>query len=266
MPADICMRPWEFRAEPFRIAGGLYYVGNTNVSSHLIDTGDGLVLFDTAYPQTVYLLLESIRRLGLDPDDIRLIIHSHAHYDHFGGTRAIVELTGAKTAMGEPDIPVTKERRELSWGKEYGIEFRETFDVDIPLTDGQKLEYGSVTFDCIAVPGHTPGSISYFFDVEEDGKKLRVGNHGGPGLNTLTDVYMKEHDLPASYRDDYMKSLARLRREEADIFIGIHPGQSRTLQKYVGMRDGGNPFIDKSAWPAFLDGLEKNAKEMFGDA
>jgi metallo-beta-lactamase class B len=260
------MRPWEFRAEPFRIAGGLYYVGNTNVSSHLIDTGDGLVLFDTAYPQTVYLLLESIRRLGFDPDDIRLIIHSHAHYDHFGGTRAVVELTGAKTAMGEADVPVTRDRRELSWGKEYGIEFREVFDVDIPLTDGQKLEQGNVTLECVGVPGHTPGSMSYFFEVEEDGKRLRVGNHGGPGLNTLTDAYMSEYGLPASCRDDYEKSLARLREEEVDIFIGIHPNQNDTFGKYAGFDEGKNRFIDKAAWPAFLDALDRNAKEMFGDA
>jgi metallo-beta-lactamase class B len=266
MPADICVRPWEFFAEPFRIAGGLYYVGNRDVSSHLIDTGDGLVLFDTTYPQTVYLLLESVRRLGFDPADIRCIIHSHAHYDHFGGTRAIVELTGARTALGEQDVEVLTERPELSWGKEYGVEFRETFDVDIPLADGQKLEFGEVTFECVNIPGHTPGSISYFLHVEEEGSRLRVGAHGGPGLNTLTDEYLRENDLPFSRRDDYMDSLARLREEDVDIFIGIHPSQNDTLGKHSRMKDGENPFIDRTAWPAFLDGLEKRAGEAFGSA
>jgi metallo-beta-lactamase class B len=99
MPADICMHPWDYAVEPFCIAGNLYYVGNRDVSSHLIDTGEGLILLDTAFPQTVYLLLESIRRLGYDPDDIHTIVHCHGHYDHFGGTRALVELTGARTAL-----------------------------------------------------------------------------------------------------------------------------------------------------------------------
>ena len=94
MIAYICCRPWEFRVEPFRIAGNVHYVGNSDVSSHLIDTGDGLILLDTAFPQTVYLLLESVRRLGFRPDDLRWIVHCHGHYDHFGGTRALGELTG----------------------------------------------------------------------------------------------------------------------------------------------------------------------------
>ena len=127
MPADICMHPWKYYVEPFRIAGNLYYVGNSDVSSHLIDTGQGLILLDTAFPQTVYLLLESIRRLGFNPDDIRLILHCHGHYDHFGGTRVLVELSrsrfqaGAKTALGEADIEILKERPDLSWAPEYII-------------------------------------------------------------------------------------------------------------------------------------------------
>ena len=82
MPADICMRPWEFAVEPFCILGNLYYVGNQNVSSHVIDTGQGLILLDTAFPQTVYLLLESVHKLGFSPYEIHTIVHCHGHYDH----------------------------------------------------------------------------------------------------------------------------------------------------------------------------------------
>jgi len=188
MPADICMHPWKYYVQPFRIAGNLYYVGNSDVSSHLMDTGQGLILLDTAYPQTVYLLLESIRRLGFDPDDIRLILHCHGHYDHFGGTRALVELTGAKTALGEEDIEILKERPDLSWAPEYGLEFYET------------------------------------------------------------------------WRTDYVRSLQRLKKRPVDVFIGAHPGQNATLAKRALMTDGSNPFLDKTAWPMFLETLEQRAK------
>ena len=67
MSARVCTHPWEYHTEGFCIAGNLYYVGNTNVSCHLIDTGEGLILIDSGYPQTVYLLLESIRNLGFNP-------------------------------------------------------------------------------------------------------------------------------------------------------------------------------------------------------
>ena len=110
MPADICTYPWKYHVKPFRIIGNLYYVGNGDVSSHLIDTDRGLILLDTAFPQTVYLLLESVRRLGFNPDDIRYILHCHGHYDHFGGTRALVELTGAKAALGADDIEILEAR------------------------------------------------------------------------------------------------------------------------------------------------------------
>jgi metallo-beta-lactamase class B len=272
MPADICMRPWEFAVEPFCIAGNLYYVGNRDVSSHLIDTGEGLILLDTAFPQTVYLLLESIRKLGYDPQDIRTIVHCHGHYDHFGGTRAIVELTGARTALGRQDIDILTDRPELSWAPEYGVPFYETFDVDIPLADGDVIALGNTAIECVHIPGHTPGAMAYFFQVEDEGKTYTAGIHGGPGLNTLTDEYLEQYNLPFSRRADYMASLRRLQARSVDLFIGAHPAQNDTLTKMLRLNardqsgEAENPFVDGTAWPAFLQGLEAAAREAFGTA
>ena len=265
MPADICIRPWEFAAAPFRIAGNLYYVGNTNVSSHLIDTGSGLVLLDTAYPQTVYLLFESIRRLGFDPDDLAYILHCHAHYDHMGGTKAIVELTGAKTAMGEQDAAMMRERPELVWANEYGMEFHEQFEVDVPLQDGQVISLGSTSIQCVHTPGHTPGCFSYFFEVAEHGRTYRVGIMGGPGLNTLTDEYFERYGLDGEpRRRDYFASLERLMRERVDIQIGAHPGQSNTFGKHTAVSPEANSFVDGNDWPKFLNQLHDAAAAQFG--
>jgi len=262
-PARVCTHPWEFAVEPFRIAGKLYYVGNSNVSSHLIDTGDGLVLIDATYPQTVYLLLESIRRLGFDPDDVGHILQVHAHYDHVGGTRAMVELTGAETHLGEADIEIVERLLDQTWAPEYGFGFHEGFRVDHPLHDGDVIRVGDTAFDCVAIPGHTPGSTSFFFDVTENGETYRVGIHGAPGLNTLTHAYLTKNDLPFSRRDDYLNSIQRLRQEKVDIFIGAHPAQNDTLGKRDRMTDNTNPFIDPDAWGAFLDNMESRAREMF---
>lgn len=79
------------------------FVGTKPASAHLIDTGAGLILLDSGYPETLYLVLDSIRRLGFRLEDLALILHSHGHIDHIGGTRALVELTGAKTAIGAAD-------------------------------------------------------------------------------------------------------------------------------------------------------------------
>ena len=262
MPAEICMHPWKFAVEPFRIAGNLYYVGNSSVSAHLIDTGEGLILLDTTYPQTVYLLLESIRRLGFDPGDIKYIMHSHGHYDHFGGTRAIVELTGAKTFLGAADIEFLTERPELTWAPEYGVDFHEAFEVNTALAGGETVKLGDAAIECVHTPGHTPGTMSWFFDVREKGKSYRVGAHGGPGLNTLSDEFLEENNLPRSNRQDFLKSLQILKKREVDIFIGLHPGQSNTLERAAAMTETHNPFIDPGAWPAALAEREKDIREL----
>ena len=93
-PNSVTRAPWNYDVSPFKIADNVYYVGNKSVSVHLFDTGEGLLLLDTAYAETTYLLIESIRELGFDPHDIRWIIHSHAHIDHFGATRYLVEKSG----------------------------------------------------------------------------------------------------------------------------------------------------------------------------
>ena len=77
----VTFKPWEGQMEPFRIFGNLYFVGNLYVSSHVIDTGEGLILLDSNYPQCVYLVTEGMRKLGLDPADIKYIIHSIALLD-----------------------------------------------------------------------------------------------------------------------------------------------------------------------------------------
>ena len=102
MVEDTCIHPWDYAVEPFRIAGGLYYVGNKYVSSHLIDTGDGLILLDTSFPQTVYLLLESIRRLGFYPADIHTILHC---------------ATGTMTISVAPGRLSNSPAQRLPWGK-----------------------------------------------------------------------------------------------------------------------------------------------------
>ena len=252
------MRPWRFAVEPFCIADNFYYVGNKNVSAHLIDTGDGLILLDTAFPQTVYLLLESVRKLGFDPADIARILHSHAHYDHMGGTRAIVELTGAKTYLGVGDVEFLRSRTELTWAAEYGVEFSETFDLDVALKDGDMVALGNTEILCVHTPGHTPGATSWFFDVTWQGSTCRVGFHGGPGHNTLTDEFLARYDLPDTCRADFARSIDRLRQEHVDIHLGLHPNQSDTLAKAKRMTETDNPFIDPQRWGAFLDGCGRN--------
>ena len=107
-----CRRPWEAYTEPIRMAPGVWYIsGNDWVACYLIDTGDGLILIDTAMHETVYLLIENVRKLGYELTDIKKILLTHAHIDHIGGARTLKELTGAKIYLGERDLLFLHERR-----------------------------------------------------------------------------------------------------------------------------------------------------------
>lgn len=263
MSAAICSRPWRFDMPPFRIADRLYYVGNRAVCMHLLETTDGLLLIDSGYPQTLYLLLESIRRLGFNPDDLRLILHTHAHYDHVGGTRALVEKTGARTALGAPDVMIVRERYELTEADLAGMKFVEVFKVDEPLTDGQTIRCGEVTVLCRHTPGHTPGAMSYFFDVTCAGQRCRAGLHGGPGFASLTDHYLQQHKLPATLRTDYRAALDRLRSEPVNLHLATHPGQNRLPEKRARLAQDPAAFVNPADWPAYLDRLAERFEKRF---
>jgi metallo-beta-lactamase class B len=191
-------------------------------------------------------------------------VHSHAHYDHCGGTRAIVELTGARTALGEADVDVVQTRPELSWGPEYGASDTMKFSVDRALKDGDVVSLGNVAIECVHIPGHTPGAMAFFFEVTDGGQTYTVGLHGAPGLNTLTDEYLERYNLPASRRQDYLASLEKLKARKVDIQLGAHPAQNHTLRRREAMSADHNPFIDANSWPRFLEVLETRARAAFG--
>jgi len=263
MPYDICMHPWLYYQKPFKMVGNLYYIGSTDVSTHLIAGKEGLILIDSGFPQTVYQLLENIRILGFDPADIKTIIHTHAHYDHCGGTKAIVGLTGAKTYLGKGDAEIIENDHSRTWADEYGLIFYEQFDIDVFLNDGDEIECGDIVVRCVSAPGHTSGTMAVFFDVSENGRLYHAGLHGGPGLNTLSMSALEKRGQPLSNRDDYLASLEKLKKIPVDVIMGAHPYQTDTLQKTEKVRGGENPFIDPDAWKRYLNDLESNAKELF---
>jgi len=223
--------PWDLWVEPIAITDRLFYVGNENVSCHLVVTGAGAILIDTAFAQTTYQLTESIRRCGVDPDDIKVITHSHGHVDHCGATRRMKELTGATLCLGEADVETVQEGTPLTCAEyAYGMSDFETFTVDRPLRHMDAIELGDVVMRCHHTPGHSPGVMTYTFGLPVDGDVRTVGLFGGPGLWSLTDEHRVEQGYPEN-RDDFAKSLSYLKTLDVEVWLGAHPGAVRHVRQ-----------------------------------
>jgi len=245
-PRKKIQEPWEGRMEPFRILGNLYFIGTYQASSHLIDTSEGLILIDTGYAKTLYLVLDSIYRLGFRPDDIKYIVNTHWHGDHAEASRPLAELSGAKNVIGKKDAQkVTR-----------------FFEPDVLVGEGDTLTLGNTTISFMETPGHTKGTVSLFFDVQEDGKTYRAGMFGGAGANTLAKGRF-DYD---GCREDYRASLHRLQKERVDVCLGNHTWNNDTEGKSMQLRRGeGNPFIDPSCWNQFLSHCESRLDKLIAE-
>lgn len=234
---------YEGRMTPFKIFGNLYFVGSYCESSHLIDTGDGLILIDTGSIENLHLIVNSIYELGFKPQDIKYIINTHWHWDHAEGSGSLAHLAGAKTIIGRRDAD----------------NVRRYFEPDILISDGDKLELGNTVISFMETPGHTEGTLSFFFDVTEGDKTYRVGMFGGAGANTLVpgELYYQGN------REDYRASINRLRKEKVDVFIGNHVWNNDTEVKgKILLETGENRFIDDKLWGEFLDFCEKRLDKI----
>lgn len=259
-----CYRPWEAATAPFCVAPKVYYVGGNDwVACYLIDTGDGLVLIDAGMQEFLYLVTESIRRLGFDPMDIKKILLSHAHIDHCGGARAIAEYTGAEIYLSREDWDFMHSHREIVFAKPFAIG---DFTPDKFYGDHNPILIGNITINTLHTPGHTPGTTSFFFTVSDDkGEEYRCGMHGGLGLNTLTDKYLDKMSLPRTLQRDYYESLNRLKGMEIDITLPSHPD---ILEKFLEFADRGTgnflPFVNKVIWPELMDSHIRMLEDILG--
>jgi len=256
--------PWKLQAPAFPITEALYYVGNRNVSCHLIKASGGVILIDTAFAQTTYLLTESIRSVGVDPAEIKTILHTHGHVDHCGATRRLQELTGAAVALGEQDVETVERGTPLTCAEHlYGIPDFETFTVDRPLRHMDILDFGDIVIQCHHTPGHTPGVITFTFDLYVDGERRTVGLFGGPGLWTMTDQHRESQGYPKN-REDFSRALEHLETLDVDIWLGAHPGQNNTFDKHERRRRGEkpNPFIDPEGWQHFIARIESDFRKL----
>ena len=159
--------------ENIYLAGGNAYgyspVGDCNI--YLIDCGGSLALVDTGGGNGVSQIIGNIRRMGFDADDLEVAFISHCHFDHIGGNKDFKEVTGCRIAAHEAEKEELEGLGELtlySMALERGLRF-EPEKVDTILRGGESVDVGSISFQVLHTPGHSPGGISLI--VEDGGSR-----------------------------------------------------------------------------------------------
>ena len=252
---------------PFRIFGNVWYVGDSWVCVHLIDTGDGLLLLDGGNIGATAMLVNAIWEAGFNPADVRWMVLSHGHLDHIGGAVFFRKMFGTKLYLGEPDARNYREHPELSLVQDSGSLGHDVFEVDHEITDGETIRFGNTEIRFFLVPGHTDGVISAFFDVTDGERTLRAGYYGGFGFNTLQKSYLDDiGDTGYEMRKTYLKSLQKVRNQHVDLFLGNHCVNNDTLGRAQRLRDGDkDAFIDDKAWGEYLDSKRDALIELMSD-
>ena len=254
---------------PFNIYGPVWYVGDSWVCVHLVDTGDGLLLIDSGNCGATAMLIQCIWEAGFNPRDVRWIIHSHGHLDHIGGANFFRRMFGTQLLLGKPDAEMYRQRPELSFIQDTHNTTDTLFVPDVEIDDGDVMTFGSITMRFRTVPGHTAGCVALFFDADGPQGVKRFGYYGGFGFNTLQKDYLIEIGDPTYHtREIYLESLARVRDEKVEVFLGNHCVNNDTLGRRARQLEdpeGPNPFLDAEVWGKYLDQKRDDLRAFMAD-
>jgi len=249
-------------AEPFRIAGNLYYVGANDVTSFLLTGREGHVLIDGGYPGTAPMIMASIAKLGFNITDVKVLLNSHAHFDHAGGLAALQRASGAELwiSEGDADVVAAGGAGDPTLGAFRFISYIPLLRYPAPridhrFKDGATIRVGSVELTAHITPGHTPGCTSWSFPVRD-------------GDRNLLAVHICSLTLPPCVspriRADFERSFAVLRSLPADIFITSHArefGRWRKFTERAKARNPADPFIDRAGYLSYISRGEERLNE-----
>nr|TFG52952.1 MAG: MBL fold metallo-hydrolase [Hyphomicrobiales bacterium] len=242
--------------EPFQVFDNLYYVGPGFVSVWLLETSEGLILFDAAEEPYVEHILAGIRSFGFDPADIEYIIISHGHLDHFGGVPYIQDISGARVAAMAEDWEMIAEVGTRP-GRNNGPSPRVP-ERDMALTQNQTIVLGEATLTIHHTPGHTPGVTSTEFYVYDNGRPYRALLVGGSGArnNEFEDALYTSRlfgamDIDVAVMNHSWLGESTFPRggifERAQLLATRKPGDP-------------HPFVDPDSWREWVEaGRERSA-------
>ena len=252
---------WTEPFPAFRIAGNLYYVGSKGLANYLITTPQGHILINSDLEANVPLIRASVEKLGFKFSDIKILLISHAHWDHNAASATIKKLTGASYMVMDADVANVESggKTDFQYGKSADNLYPPT-KVDRVLHDGDQVKLGDAVLVAHLTPGHTKGCTTWTMKVSDGGKTYDAVIVGSPNVNPGYKL-VNNAAYPA-IASDYERMFTVLKSLPADIFLGAHGSYFDMEAKYARMKPGAaNPFVDPDGYKRFVAQKEQEFRD-----
>jgi metallo-beta-lactamase class B len=244
---------WTTVIPPFRIAGNLYYVGSRDLASYLITTQQGHILINSNLITSPPQIHASVEKLGFHWRDVKILLISHAHYDHCAGSAQIRRETGAQYMVMDADVPDVESggRKNFAFGRQNGLLLYPTAKVDRVLHDGDKVQLGDTPLIAHRTAGHTKGCTTWTTQVADQGQTYNAVIIGSP--NVLSNYNLINDPKYPQMAADFEQQFRTLKALPCDIFLGAHGGYYDMLAKYARLKAGdANAFVDPTGYQTFV--------------
>jgi metallo-beta-lactamase class B len=245
---------WNKPFKPFHIVGNIYYVGTNDLACYLFTTPAGHILLDTALEESGPIIRANIAALGFKLGDIKIILSSHAHFDHVAGHANMKRDTGAMVYASAKDAVVLESGGTKGF---FPLGVYKPVKVDRILNEGDVVQLGDVKLIAHIFPGHTEGNTAWTTTVTEGGKKYDV--LFAPSMSINPGVHFVNFAPWPNIADAYSESFRRLKEFHCDIFLGPHARffDMETKVQQLEKNPTTNPFVDPGGYKKFIDSLEE---------
>lgn len=251
---------WTEPFPPFKIAGNLYYVGSKGLANYLITTPKGHILINNGLEENVTLIRASVEKLGFKFSEIKILVISHAHWDHDAASNTIKKLTGAKYMVMDADVSVVESggKTDFQYGSDPSTLYAPT-KVDRVLHDGDKVKLGGTVLVAHLTPGHTKGCTTWTMKVKEADKTYNVVIIGSPNVNQ--GYRLVNNTAYPQIEADYEKTFRVLKALPCDIFLGAHGNYFGLETKYARLKEERFAvFIDPKGYMKYVTDKEEAFK------